>query len=397
MDTSPRPLDEPFANPQEPPTEQPERQRFWQAGGIALGLFVLVALGTLLGGELGQFVNIGAQYLPFLLLALLGTLGIHYEWARWVSYAFALMLQGMVGFVVVTYAVLGVMEGPPTPGNLNISPEGFIQILLVLALTIVLFGLCTAVLLPAVRRWLARWMPIDPEKHTHTIALWVVLFMTTTAFGQLIVLGGQPPMLTAINTGAISAEALGERSDLGRSLDLIYGLIWMMPLAFVAAGYPLTRSLGASLERLGLVVPSWRQVAFALAAAVGLALLMNGFGWLIEQVWGWFGWSLTDAEAFETLLGGLVSPTGALVIGVTAGLGEELAVRGLLQPRLGLLLSNLAFTSIHGYQYGFDALLVVFLLGLLLGVVRQRTNTTTAAIIHGTYNALIILVGALFG
>ncbi|MCX7861282.1 MAG: hypothetical protein N2385_14415 [Chloroflexus sp.] len=40
-----------------------------------------------------------------------------------------------------------------------------------------------------------------------------------------------------------------------------------------------------------------------------------------------------------------------MVIGVTAGLGEELGVRGVLQPRLGIWLSNLFFTSLHAFQY----------------------------------------------
>jgi len=91
-------------------------------------------------------------------------------------------------------------------------------------------------------------------------------------------------------------------------------------------------------------------------------------------------------------MAGLLSPPGAIVIGVTAGLGEELAVRGVLQPRLGILLSNVFFTSLHALQYNWDGLLSVFLLGLVLGVIRQRTNTTTSAITHGTYDAILVLL-----
>jgi membrane protease YdiL (CAAX protease family) len=83
---------------------------------------------------------------------------------------------------------------------------------------------------------------------------------------------------------------------------------------------------------------------------------------------------------------------GALIIGVTAGISEEMAVRGLLQPRIGLIASNLVFTSVHAGQYGLDGLLVVFLVGLALGIIRSRTNTTTSAITHAVYNFTLVIL-----
>ncbi|MEM9569045.1 MAG: CPBP family intramembrane glutamic endopeptidase, partial [Cyanobacteria bacterium P01_E01_bin.34] len=80
------------------------------------------------------------------------------------------------------------------------------------------------------------------------------------------------------------------------------------------------------------------------------------------------------------------------VIGFSAGLGEELAFRGVLQPRLGLWLSNLFFTSVHAFQYNWDALIVIFVVGAVCGIVRQRINTTTCAIVHGVYNFLLIML-----
>ena len=91
----------------------------------------------------------------------------------------------------------------------------------------------------------------------------------------------------------------------------------------------------------------------------------------------------------------LVTPVGAVLIGITAGLGEELAVRGLLQPRIGLIASNLVFTGFHAFQYGADGLLSVFIIGVILGVVRARTNTTTSAIVHGVYDFTLVLIAAL--
>jgi uncharacterized protein len=65
--------------------------------------------------------------------------------------------------------------------------------------------------------------------------------------------------------------------------------------------------------------------------------------------------------------------------------------RGLLQPRLGILLPNLAFTAAHAFQYAPDALISVFVTGLILGLIRSRSNTSTAAIVHGSYDFFVIL------
>jgi len=102
-------------------------------------------------------------------------------------------------------------------------------------------------------------------------------------------------------------------------------------------------------------------------------------------------WPQTDMEAFEAFRATYLSPLGAIILGVAAGLGEELVVRGVLQPRLGIWLSNALFTSLHALQYNWDALLVVFGLGMVCGVVRKKANTTTNAIVHGMHNVLVLV------
>jgi membrane protease YdiL (CAAX protease family) len=107
------------------------------------------------------------------------------------------------------------------------------------------------------------------------------------------------------------------------------------------------------------------------------------------------GWPTTDTAAFEKLLSNLITPLGAVVIGVTAGIGEELMVRGLLQPRFGIVAAALFFTSLHAFQYSLDGLLSVFIIGCILGVVRARSNTTTSAIVHGVYDFVLVMASVL--
>src|SRR5207237_8657050 len=132
--------------------------------------------------------------------------------------------------------------------------------------------------------------------------------------------------------------------------------------------WPLARRFREALVRLGMVRPSLMQVAGGVGLGLVLAVLASQVidpG--IHAIWTSMGWATTDEAAFEQLLSKVITPVGALVVGVTAGVGEEMAVRGLLQPRIGLIASNLVFTSLHAFQYGVDALLSVFTIGLFLG------------------------------
>src|SRR5262249_7551832 len=163
----------------------------------------------------------------------------------------------------------------------------------------------------------------------------------------------------------------------------------------VAVGYPIARSLPQALDRLGLVRPTRGQLIFAVLAGVGMVVLFIFIDAAIARIWEALGWATTDEQSVEDLFAEDFSLLGAVVIGITAGLGEELAVRGVLQPRLGILLSNLFFTSLHALQYNFDGLLSVFLAGLILGLIRKRTNTTTSAIVHGLYDCILVALSVL--
>jgi membrane protease YdiL (CAAX protease family) len=161
----------------------------------------------------------------------------------------------------------------------------------------------------------------------------------------------------------------------------------------VAAGWPVVRTFRATADRRGLVRPTWRQVVAAVVLAPLLVIASGLITYAINWVWTSLGWPTTDLTTFNKLMSGVMTPAGALVVGVVAGVGEEMAVRGLLQPRFGLIASNLVFTSLHAFQYGLDALLGVFIVGLILGIIRARSNTTTSIIVHGLYDFISIIAG----
>ncbi|MCX7790545.1 MAG: CPBP family glutamic-type intramembrane protease, partial [Chloroflexaceae bacterium] len=332
--------------------------------------------------------------LPFAVLAVLAYLGDERPNWAWVATGLwlALMVAG-VSLIALGLSVNVLAGGPltdagslPILGLADLARLGLVG--LGIAGSIAIGALC---IMPAARRLLARMVPINPASFVHAVALIAVVTIGLIAIVPLAVLGA-PPFLTLVDELAGNA---GGRDAAGLLRDQVYSLIWTIPAAILAVGFGITRDLREALARLGLTRPTLRQALVGLGLALLLAGAVQALGAGIEWLWGLMGWPVTDEEAFDQLFAFAINPVGAVVIGVSAGLGEELAVRGVLQPRLGLWLSNLFFTSLHAFQYNWDALLVVFLVGVVCGVVRQRSSTSVAAIVHGGYNFTLIMLATL--
>ncbi len=356
-------------------------------GLIALFIALVVA-AIVFGGELGSFVLASLEALPFLVLAALAQAGQRRSGARFLTYVWLVGLVVGFGILCVTLAFAAVTG----LSGLN-SPATGATLLRVVGVVFLAFLISLPVLFRPVRVALSRLIPISPDSLVHKVALFVLVFIMLAAFGQLAVLGGKPPLLDAIQTVGTPSST---RSSTGQILDLFYGLAWILPTALVAAGYPLRRTFADAIRRLGFTRPSRAQALIGLGLAIALVGLFTGIDNGLAYVWHLMGWPTTNTAAFEQLVGAGYSPLGAVAIGITAGVGEEAVTRGLLQPRLGKLLPNLAFVSLHAFQYGPDALISVFMMGMILAYVRAWSNTTVAALVHGTYDCLVILM-SVFG
>lgn len=368
------------------------------SGWILLGLyalfFVAIGVGFTLGGTAGSFAEMGITFVPFALLATLAYLGrtsvpgkiLTLGWLAILALGMVLVSFSMVSLAVMPIgdlANLGASSAGPQIDSAALGTVAVTGLYSTLALLFSLLGF-----IPWVRQQLSRVLPLDPDSFVHTIALVSVTALSLVSFVPLLVLG--EPAILSENALGVLGESMGEGTD--ALLTQTYTLVWIIPAAIIAVGYGLRRDFRATLSRLGLVWPTWGQIATGIGAALLLVVAVNlaepGLAWL----WNLMGWPQTDGEAFGELMAFAFSPLGAVVIGVTAGLGEELGVRGILQPRLGIFLSNLFFTSLHALQYNWDALLVVFVLGTIFGLLRKRTNTTTSAIAHGVYNFTLVMM-----
>src|SRR5262249_1835558 len=180
---------------------------------------------------------------------------------------------------------------------------------------------------PAVRRAAARVLPIDPTSFVHATALATVAALTVIGVVPLATLG-QPLMEVLLPQLTQRLSQGGQTAGETQLREMVYGLAWMVPAAVVAVGYPVRRSFGEALRRLGLVRPVAWQVALGVALIPAFYFATDGAEGGIERLWKALGWPTTNSKAFDELISFAISPLGAVVVGVTAGLGEEMAVRG---------------------------------------------------------------------
>lgn len=351
----------------------------------AVGLLLLSSRD--LGGELVLLGAGAAQVAPFVVLAMAAYLA---ENSRPLRFLTAVLLLGLVGSLVLVSLAFGVFAVVPTATiEAGALPPGIAPTVLALFGLGSLFGLASFVgLLRPVRRWVARYLQLDPASFVQAVALVLVIALILIPPVPLIV-NGAPPLLSP---NVLGSGALGQSpGELARAEA--YSLLFIIYASFLVVGLFVRRNFAEALERLAFVRPTARQVLFALGMAVVLVVVFGLLDRAIALVWGALGWPVTDEAAYRQLFSGMLTPAGAVTAAVSAGVGEELAVRGVLQPVFGMVLPSLLFAALHAWQYSWDGLVSVFLAGLVFAWIRRRANTTTSAITHATYD--LILFGAL--
>lgn len=248
------------------------------------------------------------------------------------------------------------------------------------AIALLCLGAATLLLLvPFVRGIVSKLVPISPLSAVDMAGLIVLLH----------VLGGSLALLVSTDVIGVIQSAPTDQVALSIPSLIIQSLLYPI-VAFFAVGLFIARGFRESWDRLGLRLPSLKYVALALVV-VAIALGTDAvFQTLMQQLQP--GQLSKMNNLMTDMFGNLLSPAGALTVGLTAGIGEELLFRGAVQPRFGIFFTAAVFASIH-LQYGFSlVLLQIFTLAVLLGVLRWRAGTVSAMIAHTVYNTAGILL-----
>ncbi|MCA9879868.1 MAG: CPBP family intramembrane metalloprotease [Thermomicrobiales bacterium] len=296
---------------------------------------------------------------------LLGALGLAY-WAN--------RAQSDRSAFVGLYLLFGIPGGLMLVAGLAMLVNG--NTILGVLLLLVGLGL-TLPLISAVRVGLAEVMPLDPDSAIDMAGLCVVLgALGWFAANSLVPMAANPPDISEIPSVSVA--------------ELVVQAAALLALAYIAVGFPYWRDLRQATERLGIVAPDLRTIGLGLAGTLGAFLIAGLAGFVAQQLNPALGDSLT--EIVDTMTAQVQNPIGAVILGASAGIGEEAVFRGALQPRFGMVLPSLLFTMLHGPQYGFNvALLGLFGVSMILALLRRHANTTAAMIAHALYNAVQVL------
>jgi membrane protease YdiL (CAAX protease family) len=263
--------------------------------------------------------------------------------------------------------------GLPAPGASNAG----------IGVGIMITAVAAAVLaFDPVRKRVAGVLHMDADNPVHTLALVlaVILFgsqISLVTFSDVLAADRSQPPLTV--------------------LDLFAQEVPFLIIAVTGVGLYIRRQAAEAAVRLGVVRPAWWQVTLALAA--GGAFFAFSLG--VDSLSHTFTPGVAHNVDITTqhIFGGLGDPVGIAAIALLPAVCEEVLFRGALQPRLGLVVTALLFTSIHTqYSISFDTL-AVFILAVGLGLIRKYTNTTTSSICHASYNLLVSfgITGAVLG
>jgi len=301
------------------------------------------------------------------------------------SYVILALFYGLailIGLALQLFSVL-LQQQPQLLQDAGLAQEGNNPLLQFNSLPLLGLGLWLPalvgilLLLPPVRRFLTRFIAIDAVSPVHAVAL-----------GLSVLVVAQ--LLFTMGVGLSNlADTLAAQEEAGITTNTMLGL-WVQQLltalfAMFGVGWLVRRDWPATLDRLGLVAPSAGNVLLGLGIGWGMVPVVM----LIERITSQFSVGIDPGveKLTEQLLGPLfTTPFGIVTLGVSAALGEETLFRGALQPRFGFILTALLFALVHS-NYGISiSTLIVFILGLVLGFVRMRVNTSTTMIIHTVYN-----------
>jgi membrane protease YdiL (CAAX protease family) len=281
-------------------------------------------------------------------------------------------LLGLVSFAVPLLADLTQVPLSPLLPAFSFVAIGFVAM--------VTSALGLASLLTPTRRLLARYLHIEPHSPVHTTALVFLLYFFTTSLGTL--LGAGEWLSASLELVSVSTWAI------------VSGQIVFVALALSGTGLGLRRNVRQTLQRLGLGMPSRRSLGAGALMVLGFLALDYATALLWQRAWPSSYRSIMDSS--EQLFAPFASPLGALTLALAAGIGEETLFRGALQPVFRIPLTALLFTVGH-VQYSLSpATVEILLIGLALGWLRKRTNTTTCIAVHVAYNFLDLLIMPLF-
>jgi len=165
---------------------------------------------------------------------------------------------------------------------------------------------------------------------------------------------------------------------------LLNMLLWLIA-AFWGVGYMMRRDLPHTLTRLGLRAPTLGDILGGIAVGLGLFGMSIAFSILWQTVATPQQFAEQN-QAAQQIAMSIDRLALVLAVALTAAIGEEIFIRGALQPVFGVVLSSVFFAVLHSQYLFAPSMLFIFAVSVGLGLLRRRASTTAAVIAHFVYN-----------
>lgn len=162
--------------------------------------------------------------------------------------------------------------------------------------------------------------------------------------------------------------------------------------SFFAQGLWAKKSFQQTAVELGFTRLPWKtagmMLGIALLLAVGIQILEGFLLPLVDENMRESIQKVVDALKIRGSAPYIIMT--AAIVGLAAGIGEEILFRGLLQPVFGVIPTALLFTLIHTHYGPTVLLLELFAVGAFVGLIRQKYNTWAAIIVHAGFDFFVI-------
>ena len=319
------------------PSTKPPFQRVDPVVYVLLGLMALaVVLGFCLNGEWRAFFANSREGMLMALVGVLAHVGVESRSAR--ASAWVLVGVLLVSLVVFNMALVAlVYTGGAAEKSISLDSLSLVPTRILASVMAASMMAALTALLPLFKSYRRIYTVITGNEEwtsVRVMALGGVVAITLLLFVPLLAVGEAPLLVLIKKDFAFSADVLeGARDSASLLRGETYSLTWNLLAATLAVGFGVRRNWRECLERLGLVCLSPRQIGLALGLTALVFVLSEGVDFVANHFWSLYAWPTTEGKAFDDMFKALSSPVGAIVIGVTAGLGEEVLVRGMLQPR----------------------------------------------------------------
>ena len=220
----------------------------------------------------------------------------------------------------------------------------------------------------------------DPHNIVHALALIIAIYAIGVQIGLFVLAGG--------------LSALAEDIEIS-GITLLANFLPMVILPLLGVGIFMRRSLPDVFKRLGLTTPTLEDIVVGVGVGIVLFFIQIVFTGIWLTVVGMDTFT-EQTEASEALSNSITSIWIALGIAITAGIGEEIAFRGALQPIFGLWWTAILFTVVHLQYTLTPAALLIFFIAIVLGYMRRYFSLYACITTHFVYNLILVLLALAF-